>query len=450
MSISARFVIRSTIGLLAAGLVTLLVIVGTTIWLGERAQVLFGEVVEARDIRSLAVELRNALQTAESSQRGYIATSNEIYLAPYARAKNQTSRQLQRLQRTRVQSDSSLLLERLSATIDSKTDEMDRSIGLKNAHQNEEALALLRTNRGKALMDEADVYLSGIIRAADERLTSAVIEQRANSAMLRWISIICGVVIILVVGGVVVTVHRYTREITQARDEVRHINTTLEQRVVQRTAELARARDRAEVLLAEVNHRVANSLMLVAALVRLQSRTVKDKAAKDALDETQARIDAVSLVHKRLYTSGNVEDVSLDEYMSGLLDHLQGSMQKEGHGASLQYDLEPLKMQVDLTVNLGVVLAEWVTNAFKYAYSGQRGEVRVKLKARGDGRAELVVEDDGVGRSGGELVKGTGLGSRIVASMASTMGAEMEYLDRQPGTAARLIFPLRPEVALAM
>ena len=83
MPITSRFVVRSTIGLLAVGFLALLGIVGMTIWLGERAQVYFNEVIEARDTRGSAVELRNAVQTAESSQRGFLVTGNEIYLAPY-------------------------------------------------------------------------------------------------------------------------------------------------------------------------------------------------------------------------------------------------------------------------------------------------------------------------------------------------------------------------------
>ena len=85
------------------------------------------------------------------------------------------------------------------------------------------------------------------------------------------------------------------------------------------------------MLLAEVNHRVANSLSLVASLVRLQANAVTDQAAKDALAETQARINAISLVHKRLYSSGDVRFVALDEYLSGLLEHLETSMRDEGH-----------------------------------------------------------------------------------------------------------------------
>jgi two-component sensor histidine kinase len=294
-------------------------------------------------------------------------------------------------------------------------------------------------------MDEANVFLSGIIQSADERLTTGVEEQRANAAMLRWVSIGGGIVIVLVVGGVIVTVMRYTREIAQARDEVRDLNASLEQRVERRTAELARARDRAEVLLAEVNHRVANSLTLVASLVKLQSNALNDPAAKQALGETQARIYAISLIHKRLYSSGDVRVVALDEYLSGLLDHLETSMRAEGHGASLRYELEPLRLPTDASVNLGVVVTEWVTNAFKYAYPDQLGEVRVRLR-RGEGdRAELTVEDDGVGRDEDAAAKGTGLGTRIVKAMAATMNADIAYLSRQPGMGARLNFPLPPE-----
>ena len=99
MPISSRLVVRSTILLLGVGFFTLVGIVLATIWLGERAHYSFNEVIEARETRSAAVELRAALQTAESSQRGFIITGNEIYLAPYDNAKTQSLRRLEILKR---------------------------------------------------------------------------------------------------------------------------------------------------------------------------------------------------------------------------------------------------------------------------------------------------------------------------------------------------------------
>ena len=423
MSIAGRTVIISAIGLLAVAFLALLGIVGTTVWLGERAQVYFNEVIEARDLRGAAVELRTALQAAKSSQRGFILTSNEIYLAPFDAAKTQAQNQLDKLKRALAsQVEYDPMMRRLISVVNDKLAEMDQTVALKRDLRDAESLALLRTNRGKALMDEANVFLFGIISRADERLTVGVGEQRANAAMLRTVSIAGAILIIVLVAGVTVTVSRYTGEI-RARDEVSLLANTLEERVVERTADLAQSRDRAEVLLAEVNHRVANSLALVVSLVKLQSNAVTDAAAKEALAETQARIFAISLIHKRLYSSDDVRFVALDEYLSGLIEHLETSMRAEGHGASIRYQLEPLQMRTDRSVNLAMITSEWITNAFKYAYPDRSGDIRVSLKRLLDGRAELSVQDDGVGRPAAAPSQGTGLGTRIVKAMAGTRSA---------------------------
>jgi len=442
MPISSRFVVNSTIILLLTGFLALVAIVGATIWLGENAQRYVDEASRVRDVRISAVELRSALQNAESSQRGFLVGGNEIYLAPYANAKAQAQAQFERLKASgSLSSQTDRMIKRLTEVIAEKFGEMDRTIALKGDFHDAEALAMFRSNRGKALMDEANVFLSSIIRTSDERLTTGIAEQRRNATWLRWVSVIGGSIIILVVGGVTVTIFMYAREVAQTRDEVQALNASLEQRVSHRTADLIAARDKAEVLLAEVNHRVANSLSMVSALVRLQSNGIKDQVAKDALNETQGRIDAISAVHKSLYSSGDTKFVDLEQYLSGLLSNVETSMRNEGHGASLRYDLEPLKLKPDSSVNLGVIVTEWVTNAFKYAYPDRAGEVRVHLKQLPDGRAELVVEDDGVGRGPEGAPKGSGLGTRIVNAMARTIGAEVEYIARHPGTGARLAFP---------
>ena len=446
MSLSSRSVVTSVFAFLAVGFVALFGIVGMTVWLGERAQVYFDQVVEARDTRGAAVELRNAVLAAESSQRGFLVTGNEIYLAPYDTAKAAADRHLGELKRLLGRhSESVTPAERLTAIVGDKFAEMDDTIALKRARQSAEAMAIFSTNRGKMLMDEANIFFSGVIRQADERLTEGVAEQRANAGWLRLVSGLGALIIIAVVGGAAYVLRSYTRELRRARDEVNLLNAGLETRVAQRTADLQRSRDRAEVLLREVNHRVANSLALVSSLVNLQARAMSDEAAKNALTEAQDRIFAVSLVHKRLYSSGDVGTVTLDEYLEGLLDHLKSSLKGGAESANLSYTLEPLKLETDTSVNLGVVATEWVTNAFKYAYPGAPGEVRVRLGKTGDGNAELVVEDDGVGRSD-DAPKGTGLGSRIVIAMAEGMGAKVHYEQKMPGTRARLTFRINENV----
>jgi two-component sensor histidine kinase len=447
MPISSRVVINLTVALLTVGLLALVGIIGTTVWLGENARVYSEGAIKARDTRIAAVELRVALQAAESSDRGYLIGGNEIYLAPYDSAKSNAFRQFDRLKSSLAAlPQNARLIDRLSTILSEKFAEMDRTIVAKRDLQDSKALAIFGGNRGKALMDEANVFLSSVIRSTDEKLTSGLAQQRSNAIWLRWVSLVGGLIIIVVVAGAIATIYRYTRELAETRDQVQFLNSNLERRVQERTFDLAQARDKAEVLLAEVNHRVANSLSIVSSMVSLQSRTIGNKVAEDALKETRARIDAIASVHKRLYTSGDARFVDFDEYLSSLLQNVETAMREEGHGASLRYELDPMRLRPDTSVNLGVIVTELVTNAFKYAYPQQSGEVRVRLKLLSAQTAELVVEDDGVGRDGG-LPKGTGLGTRIVNAMARTIGADIEYFARDPGCCARLAFAYSAEVA---
>lgn len=445
MPISSRFVISSSIILLAIGFLTLLGIIGATAWLGENANAYFEQISRSRGLRISAAEVRSALQIAESSQRGYLFDGNEIYLAPYDAAKAQVLAQFESLKERLPRSPQDMaVLDRLSKIIPEKLAEMDKSVALKGQLDDEQAKEAFRSNRGKALMDEANLFLSSIVRQADETLQAIQGEQRQNALMLRLATTIGGLIIILVVGATTATVFRYAWEVSRARNELNALNLTLEDRVTKRTAQLAEARDRAELLVAEVNHRVANSLSLVASLVRLQSNLITDSSSKEALKETETRILAVASVHKRLYSGADARFVDLQEYLSSVLDNVEASMRGQGHVASLKYELEPLMLKTDWTINLGVIVTEWVTNAFKYAYPETPGEVRVRLRKLTDGKAELSVEDDGIGRGDGPA-KGTGLGSRIVNAMARSLGADVEYIASGRGTVARLAFAATTE-----
>lgn len=202
------------------------------------------------------------------------------------------------------------------------------------------------------------------------------------------------------------------------------------------------ARDRAELLLREVNHRVANSLGLVAAMVRMQASLLTDEEAKSALQETQARISAVAGVHRHLYSSDKVGEVEIAGYLRQLLDELQTSLSGAGSSHRITATLEPLVMKTDLAVALGVVVGELVTNAFKYAYpDAVGGEIRVSSMITAE-RVEVSVEDDGVGWFGEGPIKGTGLGSKIVTAMSRTLDATLEWRRREAGTCVVLVFPI--------
>jgi two-component sensor histidine kinase len=191
--------------------------------------------------------------------------------------------------------------------------------------------------------------------------------------------------------------------------------------------EMRDAKERAELLLHEVNHRVANSLALVAAMVGMQANSIDDPSAKNALAETQSRISAIAGVHRRLYTSEDIRSVEISEYLANVLKELEATMNPSGKLSTIRLVAEAVNVPTDKAVSIGLIVTELVTNAFKYAYPDDGGEIRVSFRSSGSGAVNLTVEDDGIGWDGGGTPKGTGVGSRIVSALARNLGAPIEY-----------------------
>lgn len=191
--------------------------------------------------------------------------------------------------------------------------------------------------------------------------------------------------------------------------------------------------ERQAALLAEVNHRVANSLQMVSAMVRMQASALGDQAARSALVDAQSRIHAIGQVHRRLYTSDNVETVDLAAYLDGLVRDLSDTCstpKAQRHVRLLGGD--GVLVGTDAAVSIGVIVSELVTNAAKYAYdSDASGEVRVILQTQ-EGRVTLSVEDDGPGFDPADPPRGTGLGSKVVRAMTANLKGELT-LDRAAG-----------------
>jgi two-component sensor histidine kinase len=201
----------------------------------------------------------------------------------------------------------------------------------------------------------------------------------------------------------------------------------LEAVTLRREKETAEARLRAsneqlQAMLSEVNHRVANSLQLVSSFVRMQASDLTDPAAKEALASTQQRIAAIAQVHRRLYSSEDLETVDMKGYLASLVEDLEKTWSTPDSPRPVILKVEPVRLETDRTVAVGIIVTELVSNACKYAYPpGAEGPVRVTLAPDGEDHFRLTVEDDGCGMSSGDTPRGTGLGAKLIAAMAKTL-----------------------------
>jgi len=482
MPISSRFFVQTTTALLLVGFLALLGIVGMTFWLGERAQVYFNEVIAARDARIAAVDLRNALQTAESSQRGFLYTGNEVYLASYGPAKTLAERQLAAVNRLLASYEGlDASLKRLTTVIKDKFAEMDMTIEMKREYRDADALARVRTNRGKALMDEANIFFAGIISATDERLTTGVAEQKANATLLRLFSIISGIVIVIVIGIAAFTVVRYTRELRRARTEVTALNAGLEQRVEARTADLARANDDIQRFVQIISHDLRAPLVsIVGFTAELQDsldslRLLAERSNDPALQD--ARVAATELLPEAIGYIRSSSD-KMERLINAVL-----KLAREGRrplksetidlreivtagAAAIQHQLSEAdgKIDIDLGVpriesdrfSLELILGNLLDNAVKYRAKDRPLHIKVRARPMADGRVEIEVADNGRGiaerdrerifdlfkRAGTQDQPGDGIGLAHVLVAVRNLGGEISVTSELGrGTTFRLTMP---------
>jgi two-component sensor histidine kinase len=211
-------------------------------------------------------------------------------------------------------------------------------------------------------------------------------------------------------------------------------------------AEVRASRDRyaalaaeREVLLREVNHRIGNSLQIIASLLHLQANSNSDENIKTALTSAMGRVAAVAQVHRRLYTSHDLKSVLLNQYLEALLEDLRRSA--EGNRMSrLDLKAEPIEIDPDRAVAIGIIVNELVMNAVKYAYPDAPGPIHVELAVNG-GDIELSIADDGVGLNARADPRSTGMGQRIVSAMAQKLDAHAERDPAHAGTRIVLRFP---------
>src|SRR6202795_3490724 len=193
-----------------------------------------------------------------------------------------------------------------------------------------------------------------------------------------------------------------------------------------------------EVLLREVNHRVGNSLQIIASLLHLQANSSIDEDVKAALTNAMGRVAAVAQVHRRLYTSHDLKSVLLNQYLDALLEDLRRSA--EGNRMSrVTLKAEPVEIDPDRAVAIGIIVNELVMNAVKYAYPDGAGPIHIELNAQGDDLV-LSIADNGVGLNVKTDPRSTGMGQRIVTAMAAKLEASVERDPAHSGTRIVLRF----------
>jgi two-component sensor histidine kinase len=186
-----------------------------------------------------------------------------------------------------------------------------------------------------------------------------------------------------------------------------------------------------KTLMREGDHRLMNSLQLVQSLLALQSRSASSEEVKEQLDMAGNRVLAIATVHKQLHLTGSLEEVDIDGFLRRLCESLKQTAPAQIIAINVIADTA--KLRSDVASGLGLLVAELVTNAFKYAYPvDQRGSVSVDFGRGADGW-HLKVSDEGRGLPAGfDIDQSKGFGMLIVKAFVRRLNAKLTVSSR-PG-----------------
>ena len=204
----------------------------------------------------------------------------------------------------------------------------------------------------------------------------------------------------------------YSIDITEKKEQELNISESLREK---------------EALLGEIHHRVKNNLALVTGLIEMQGARTDNKLLKVQFVEIQQRINAMSLIHEKLYKSNNFIKIDLQDYLKDLVDFLKNFFDKNKN-VTVHFELEPVSVSAKRAVPIALIVNELITNSFKYAFLDKKnGDIYVQLTKIKD-EISLCVSDSGPGIPAEFNIKeANSLGFKLLNIFTKQLKGSFEY-----------------------
>ncbi|GGA97805.1 hypothetical protein GCM10011511_21420 [Puia dinghuensis] len=194
-----------------------------------------------------------------------------------------------------------------------------------------------------------------------------------------------------------------------------------------------------EWLLQEVHHRVKNNLQTVTSLLTSQMESAEKGPAVDAIRESRQRIEAIAIIHQRLYNSNNFSSIMMPAYVADLVEHLREAF-RPGPRIIFSLDIEPVALDISAALPAALILNEAISNALKHAFPGEMpGTISVHISRVSAGKVLLEVSDDGIGFSEKAVISSKSFGIRLIKGLVSDISGESQIINGN-GTTVRVLF----------
>jgi two-component sensor histidine kinase/HAMP domain-containing protein len=211
------------------------------------------------------------------------------------------------------------------------------------------------------------------------------------------------------------------------------VQLSLEDKLKQHADDLQNSLKEKEVLLKEIHHRVKNNLQIITSLLYLQSMNIEDEATQAIFKDSQNRVKSLALVHEKLYQSKDLARIDFSDYLKNLTNFIFTTYRTNVSNLNIEYDMDEVYLSVELSVPLGLILNELLSNALKYAFNGIQKDdsaehkIILKLNKLVNEEYVLSVSDNGLGLPDNfELEESDSLGLKLVTSLVQQIEGKLE------------------------
>ncbi|HUP12777.1 MAG TPA: sensor histidine kinase, partial [Niastella sp.] len=196
-------------------------------------------------------------------------------------------------------------------------------------------------------------------------------------------------------------------------------------------------------LMKELHHRVKNNLQIVSSLLNLQSARIDDPLAQKALMEGQHRIEAMSLIHQKLYQTKTTSRVNIQEFITELAENLMHAYGYKTHNFNLQLLVEVKELEADVAIPVGLILNEVVTNAFKYAFRNVKDPALYLNLKESEQKLQLTIADNGHELTEKAWKQSASFGRQLIQSLTLQLEGFVQ-INCDNGTVFTFTFPVKP------
>jgi two-component sensor histidine kinase len=201
-----------------------------------------------------------------------------------------------------------------------------------------------------------------------------------------------------------------------------------------------------EWLLREVHHRVKNNLQIVMSLLYTQSAYLQNTDARDAIRDSQNRVQAISIIHQKLYSKSNVATIVMADYITDLVRYLHTCYDCNHRKIKFKENFDPVNLDISQAVPMGLILNEAITNSIKYAFDTIGGEILIDARLSAPETITLRITDDGKGLPPNfKLSETSSLGMEMMKALSKQLGGTFEIKSEQ-GVTVLVLFKVETEI----